>query len=86
MRERSMTHSVGVFAFTWHIGSSLIQMYEWDEGAEQPQRHLGTLTAVGEDGQVVEFDQEPFEAHIAWFLDQAATARTIVEPGEAAEG
>jgi hypothetical protein len=82
-RERTLTLGRGALTFTWYIGSSLIQMYEWDECAEQPQRHLGTLTTVGEDGQVVEFDQEAFEAHVDWFLDQAAQAE-IVEPGEAA--
>jgi hypothetical protein len=86
MAERQMTVSRGALTFTWSIGYSLIQMYEWDEGAEQPQRHLGTLTSVGEDGEVVEFDQEAFEAHIDWFLTNAATAEIRDEPGEAAEG
>lgn len=86
MARRTMTVSRGALTFTWNIGSSTIQMYEWDEGAEQPQRHLGYLTTIGEDGQVTEFEQEAFEAHVGWFLENAASAEIRDEPGEAAEG
>lgn len=85
MGVRNMEVRRGVLVFTWRITSSFIQMYEWDEGAEHPQLHLGNLTVIGEHGQVVEFDQEKFEAHIDWFLDNAAKAE-IVDEGEAAEG
>lgn len=86
MAVRQMTISRGALTFTWLITSSTIQMYEWDEGAEQPQRHLGYLTAIGENGEVVEFEQKKFEAHVAWFLDNCASPEVRDEPGEAAEG
>lgn len=85
-RERTLTCSRGTLTFTWHLPLDQIYMYEWDDGAEQPQRHLGYLTVTGEDGKVVAFQQEAFEAHIDWFLANAATATEVVEPGEAAEG
>jgi hypothetical protein len=86
MAERTLTVSRGALTFTWRITAFTIQMYEWDEGAEQPQRHLGFVTLTGEDGEVIPFEQEAFEKHIDWFLDNAAKATIKVEPGEAAEG
>lgn len=79
MSERTLSVSRGNLTFNWRITSSTIQMFEWDPEAEQPTRNLGMLYAISEEGKVVEFDQEAFEAHIDWFLAGAASAG-ITEP------
>jgi hypothetical protein len=76
---RILTASRGKLAFTWNIHMSTIHMYEWEDGADEPTQNLGMLYSIGADGNVVEFDQEAFEAHIDWFLAGAATAE-ITEP------
>lgn len=68
---RILMASRGKLAFTWNIHMSTIHMYEWEDGAEQPTQNLGMLYSIGADGNVVEFDQAAFEAHVDWFLECA---------------
>lgn len=83
--DRVIKCSRGNLTFVWHLTASTIQMYQWKPEADNPSYHLGFLTTTGSDGEVVEFDQEPFEAHVDWFLDNAAVAE-IQDMGDGGDG
>lgn len=78
MSDRVLTYDAGKLHFAWLITSRTIEMYELNE-AGRPERRIGFLNTDTERG-VVEFEQEAFETHCNWFLENAATAEIRVEP------
>ena len=73
MSDRSLFYTLGALHFAWRITSDQIEVYSMVEG--KVDRRLGMLTTKDEDGETVEFEQEPFELHCQWFALMAAEAK-----------
>ena len=79
MTKRVLTFDAGKLHFAWLVTSPTIEIYELSE-AGRPERRVGFLNTDTTERGLVEFEQEPFEAHCNWFIEQAAGAEIREEP------